>query len=79
MQPTELYDAALSLPYEARLDLATRLWESLQAPSGVLCEDDPGFAEEIRIRSESADAGEFADITADEVIERLRNKKSAKE
>ena len=67
MQTTDLFDAALALPFKTRLELANRLWESLKPP-GVMSEDDPGFAAEILRRVED-DIEESID--AEEALRRL--------
>lgn len=48
----ELIQAALKLPESDRLFLATELFASIPPPPGILCEDDPGFVEELDRRSE---------------------------
>ncbi|MGO9833316.1 MAG: addiction module protein [Polyangiaceae bacterium] len=57
----EVFAEALALPKAARLELAAALLESAPPP-GVLSEDDPRFAEEIRRRVDELQRGEVKGI-----------------
>lgn len=48
----ELLQAALKLPESDRLYIAAELLASIPPPPGILCEDDPGFFEELERRSD---------------------------
>jgi hypothetical protein len=45
LTPDALYEAALKLPENERLDLAARLLDTI--PPGLLSDDDPDFIEEL--------------------------------
>ena len=45
LTPEALYEAALKLPESERLDLATRLLDTV--PPGIISEDDPDFNAEL--------------------------------
>jgi|tagenome__1003787_1003787.scaffolds.fasta_scaffold20351660_2 hypothetical protein len=47
-----LYEAAMKLPDNERLDLAARLLDTM--PPGIMSEDDPGFIEELERRFNDA-------------------------
>ena len=58
---SEVFAEALALPKAARLELAAVLLESAP-PAGVLSEDDPRFAEEIRRRVDELERGEVKGV-----------------
>lgn len=64
----EIFRAALSLPQEARADLADRLLESLG-------EVDARWAEEAEDRILAYERGEIAAIPGDQVLAALRSRK----
>ena len=66
-----ILNAALALLYEVRMDLAKQLWNSLKPP-GIMSEDNPGFAAEIRRRCEASDTSDGESMSSDDVIQRLR-------
>ena len=66
-----VFDAALALPLDERLELAQRLWESAKPP-GVLSEDDPGFAQELERRVAAFEAGETEATEWEVVRDRIR-------
>lgn len=56
MEPTQVWDAALSLPEDERANLAYRLLQSLSPPTG-LSEDSAGYDEELERRARAYDEG----------------------
>lgn len=69
-----ILDAAMALPESDRVHIAHRLLESVKQP-GILSEDDPGFADEIRRRLED-DASETID--EDDAMRRLKDSLAAR-
>jgi hypothetical protein len=63
----EVFAEALALPKAARLELAAALLESAPPP-GVLSEDDPRFAVEIRRRVGELERGEVKGIPWEEAL-----------
>lgn len=45
LTPDSIFEAAMSLPENERLDLAARLLDTV--PPGIISEDDPDFIEEL--------------------------------
>jgi putative addiction module component (TIGR02574 family) len=70
MEPTQVFNAAMSLPEEQRADLASRLLESLASPTG-LSEDAPDFYNELDRRARAYDQGESGASDWDSVSARL--------
>jgi putative addiction module component (TIGR02574 family) len=68
-----VFEAALSLPFEDRFELANQLWESVKPP-GVWNIDDPSFAAELKRRVERIDAGVSSADDWEVVRDRIRNK-----
>lgn len=66
----DILKAALALPTPDRERIARELWESVP-PTGVLSEDDPGFAKELERRAEAYRSGEMSASTWEEVDARL--------
>ena len=63
-----ILESALALSDDERANIAERLFESL-VPPGILCEDDPGFFQELERRSADYRAGrttasDWADVQA---------------
>lgn len=67
MKRADVYAHALALPEKDRLDLSAELLASVRVP-GIMSEDDPGFAEEIRRRMERVRSGESEGIPSEEVM-----------
>ena len=67
-----VYDEALSLPAEARLDLVQKLVASLNLPTKP--EIDRLWAEEAERRVSQIDRGEVELIPGEEVFARIREK-----
>lgn len=70
----DLLPALMALPLNDRLDLADVLYASIPVPPGIMCEDDPGFAEEINRRIQDIESGKAIGVPAEEVMKRLREK-----
>jgi putative addiction module component (TIGR02574 family) len=68
----DLFNAALALPFESRIELAERLMASVDPPPGVWCIGDPGFDEELNRRWAAYKAGEMEAIDFEVVVERIR-------
>ena len=71
MTPTfdSLSAQALALPAEQRLELAQRLWQSVEPPAD---EDEELFAEIAR-RDAEVDAGKVAPIPFEQAIREIRD------
>jgi len=73
-------EAEMILPYlaamseEDRAAIATFLLHTLPPPPGALCENDPGFLEEIYRRLDDIESGKTKCIPAEVVMARLRDK-----
>ena len=48
LTPDMIFEAAMNLPENERLDLAARLMDTV--PPGIMSEDDPGFLAELESR-----------------------------
>jgi hypothetical protein len=55
LTPEALFEAAMNLPEEQRLDLAARLLDTV--PPGLLSEDDPDFIAELDRRFNDGSPG----------------------
>ena len=71
MEPTRIYDAALSLADEERADLAYKLLQSLKPPS-VLSADTPESEDKLERRIAAYEAGEASADDWDTASARLR-------
>lgn len=80
MSTTDIFQAALDLPYEVRSQLAQQLWESLGPPGEALApgEWEKAWAAEIDDRLKAIDSGEMPTIDADVVHERIRQRLARK-
>ncbi len=74
MKRAEVFEQALSLPEDARLDLAAELLASAGPAPAVLAEGDPRTAAEIRRRIQAVRQGDVQSIPADEALARLRRR-----
>jgi hypothetical protein len=70
-----LFERALALPQEDRLELAAELLAS-SPPPGLLAEGSPALAEAIAQRIESVRSGKTKSIPAMRALARLRRPKS---
>ena len=68
----KVYEEALALPADSRVDLVQRLLSSLNLP--VQGEIDKLWAEEAENRIEQIDKGDVALIPGEKVFERVRRK-----
>jgi putative addiction module component (TIGR02574 family) len=71
MEPTRIYDAALSLADDERADLAYKLLQSLKPPS-ILSADTPELEGEVERRIAAYEAGEASADDWDNTSARLR-------
>ena len=74
MKRAQVFEQALSLPEDARLELAAELLASAGTPPDVLAEGAPGTAAELRRRIQAVRRGDVKPIPADEALARLRRR-----
>ena len=70
----KLKAALLKLPLDEQVDIADFLYESAEPPPGVLCEDDPGFIDEIERRIADFESGKTVGIPHEEVMRKMKEK-----
>jgi putative addiction module component (TIGR02574 family) len=67
----QVLEAAMKLPEAERAELASVLWESIEAPEQTLSLE---WRAEIRRRIAESDRGEGVSLTEEEVEQRLRDR-----
>ena len=72
IDPSEVLQAALSLPDEERAGMAYRLLQSLTPPA-VMSDADPALQTELERRVSAYEAGQSIASDWDQVSERLRS------
>ena len=70
----KLKAAFLQLPPAEQFEIADWVHDIVEPPPGVLCEDDPGFIDEINRRVAAFESGKTVGIPHDELMRRMKEK-----